>query len=60
MKGKLKRIRFRKDGKIDFEIETEDGKRAIAAGCSLHINETDYGDRQHLQHGLPGGMTEGM
>ena len=38
MEGKLKRIRFRKDGKIDFEIETEDGKRAIAAGCSLHIN----------------------
>lgn len=41
MEGKLKRIRFRHDGRIDFEIETEDGKRVTAAGCSLHINETD-------------------
>lgn len=41
MKGKLKRIQFRHDGKIDFEIETEDGKRATVTGCSLHINETD-------------------
>ena len=37
-KGKLKRIRFNKDGTRDFEIETEDGKTIIAKGCTLHID----------------------
>ena len=79
MEGKLKRVRFRKDGKLDIELETEDGRTEIAEGCTLHIDtdpnsgdespETftvhggeqqlikyaNYGDRQHLQHGLPGG-----
>ena len=41
MKGKLKRIRFRKDGKIDFDIETEDGKMAIAKGCSLSVDKNN-------------------
>ena len=27
LKGKLKRIRFNKDGTLDFDIETEDGKK---------------------------------
>ena len=47
MEGKLKRIRFRKDGKLDFEVETEDGERVIAAGCSLNTNQTNdtNGDR---------------
>jgi hypothetical protein len=39
MKGKLKRIRFRKDGKIDFEVETEDGQNVIAESCSLHVEK---------------------
>lgn len=33
MEGKLKRIRFNKDGTLDFDVETEDGKRVIAKGC---------------------------
>jgi hypothetical protein len=37
MEGKLKRIRFNKDGTLDFDIETEDGKMAIAKGCSHHV-----------------------
>lgn len=37
LKGKLKRIRIRKDGKIDFEIATEDGQSVIAEGCALHV-----------------------
>jgi hypothetical protein len=40
MEGKLKRVRFRKDGKLDIEFETEDGRTEIAEGCTLHI-ETD-------------------
>ena len=39
MEGKLKRIRFNKDGTFDFDIETEDGKRAIAKGCKLHFDK---------------------
>ena len=39
MKGKLKRIRFRKDGKIDFEVETEKGQSMIAEGCALHVEK---------------------
>jgi hypothetical protein len=35
MEGKLKRIRFNKDGTLDFDVETEDGKRVIVKGCSL-------------------------
>ena len=78
MSEKLKRVRFRKDGKLDIEYETEDGRTEIAEGCTLHI-DTDpnngdefpitftvhkgeqylikdtNGNRQHLQHGLPGG-----
>ena len=45
MEGKLKRIRFNKGGTLDFEIETEDGKKAIAERCSLHVdnnNELTY------------------
>ena len=38
MEGKLKRVRFRKDGKIDIEYETEDGRTEIAKGCTLHID----------------------
>ena len=38
MEGKLKRIRFDKDGTFDFDIETEDGKRAIVKGCSLSVD----------------------
>ena len=38
MEGKLKRVRFRKDGKLDVEIETEDGRTEIAEGCTLHID----------------------
>ena len=44
MKGKLKRIRFNKDGTLDFGIETEEGKRVIAKGCTLHINDEAGGD----------------
>ena len=40
MEGKPKRVRFRKDGKLDIEFETEDGRTEIAEGCTLHI-ETD-------------------
>jgi len=39
MNGKLKRIRFRKDGKIDFEVVTEDGQSVIAEGSTLHVEE---------------------
>ena len=38
MEGKLKRVRFRKDGKLDIEYETEDGRTEIAEGCTLHID----------------------
>ena len=38
MEGKLKRVRFRKDGKLDIEYETEDGRTEIAKGCTLHID----------------------
>ena len=38
-KGKLKRIRFRKDGKIDFEVVTEDGQSVIAESCTLHVEK---------------------
>ena len=41
MNGKIKRIRFNKDGTLDFDIETEDGKRAIAKGCSLHVDKNN-------------------
>ena len=41
MEGKLKRIRFNKDGTLDFDIETEDGKRAIVKGCSLHVDKNN-------------------
>jgi hypothetical protein len=41
MEGKLKRIRFNKDGTLDFDIETEDGKRAIVEGCSLHVDKNN-------------------
>ena len=40
MKGKLKRIRFNEDGTLDFDVETEDGKRVIAKGCSLSVDKT--------------------
>lgn len=40
MSEKPKRVRFRKDGKLDIEFETEDGRTEIAEGCTLHI-ETD-------------------
>ena len=40
MSEKLKRVRFRKDGKRDIECEPEAGRTEIAAGCTLHI-ETD-------------------
>lgn len=39
MEGKLKRIRFNEDGTLDFDIETEDGQRAIVKGCSLHVDK---------------------
>ena len=39
LKGKLKRIRFRKDGKIDFEVATEDGQSGITEGCTLHVEK---------------------
>ena len=38
MEGKLKRVRFRKDGKLDIEYETEDGRTEIAEGCTIHID----------------------
>ena len=38
MSDKLKRMRFRKDGKLDIEYETEDGRTEIAEGCTLHID----------------------
>ena len=38
IKGKLKRIRFNKDGTLDLDVETEDGKRAIVKGCSLSVD----------------------
>ena len=38
IEGKLKRIRFNKDGTLDFDIETEDGKRVIVKGCSLSVD----------------------
>ena len=38
MSEKLKRVRFRKDGKLDIEYETEDGRTEIAEGCTLHID----------------------
>ena len=38
MSEKLKRVRFRKDGKLDIEYETEDGRNEIAEGCTLHID----------------------
>ena len=38
MNEKLKRVRFRKDGKLDIEYETEDGRTEIAEGCTLHID----------------------
>lgn len=41
MEGKLKRLRFNKDGTLDFEIETEYGKRAIAKGCSPHVDKNN-------------------
>jgi hypothetical protein len=41
MEGKLKRIRFNEDGTLDFDIETEDGKRAIAEGCSLQVDNNN-------------------
>ena len=41
MEGKLKRIRFNKDGTLDFGIETEDGKMAIAKGCSLSVDKNN-------------------
>lgn len=41
MKGKLKRIRFNKDGTLDFDIETEDGKKVIAKGCSLSVDKNN-------------------
>ena len=41
MEGKLKRIRFNKDGTLDFEIETEAGKRAIVEGCSLKVDNNN-------------------
>ena len=41
MEGKLKRIRFNKDGTLDFGIETEDGKRAIVKGCSLSVDKNN-------------------
>ena len=41
IKGKLKRIRFNKDRTIDFDIETEDGKKAIAKGCSLSVDKNN-------------------
>ena len=36
MKGKLKRIRFRKDGKMDFETDI-----GTFVGCSLHIDDEE-------------------
>jgi hypothetical protein len=42
MKGKLKRIRFNKDGTLDFDVETEDGKRVIVKGCSLLLEHELY------------------
>ena len=59
-KGKLKRVRFRKDGKLDIEFEAEDGRTEIAEGCTLHIDTdpnsgdefpetfTVHGGEQHL------------
>ena len=41
IKGKLKRIRFNKDGTLDFDIETEDGKKAIVKGCSLSVDKNN-------------------
>ena len=38
MSEKLKRVRVRKDGKLDIEYETEDGRTEIAEGCTLHID----------------------
>ena len=38
MEGKLKRVRFRKDGKLDIEYKTEDGRTEIAEGCTIHID----------------------
>ena len=38
MSEKLKRVRFRKDGKLDIEYETEDGRTGIAEGCTIHID----------------------
>ena len=41
MNGKLKRIRFNKDGTLDFDIDTEDGKRSIVKGCSLSVDKNN-------------------
>ena len=38
MDAKLKRVRFRKDGKLDVEYEDEDGMIKVAEGCTLHID----------------------
>ena len=38
MSKKLKRVRFRKDGKLDVEYEDEDGMIKVAEGCTLHID----------------------
>jgi hypothetical protein len=48
MKGKLKRIRFNKDGTLDFDIETEDGKRAIVKGCSFSLENRQKKDKTTL------------
>jgi hypothetical protein len=41
MEGKLKRIRFNKDGTLDFCIEAEDGKKVIAKGRSIHVDKNN-------------------
>ena len=63
MEGKLKRVRFRKDGKLDIELETEDGRTEVAEGCTIHIDTdpnsgdefpetfTVHGGEQHLIKG---------
>jgi len=44
MEAKLKRIRFRKDGKLDFE--TDDG---VFSGCSLHIDKDEKQEKKLWQ-----------
>ena len=64
MDAKLKRVRFRKDGKLDVEYEDEDGMIKVAEGCTLQIDTgnsaadfpvsfTVHKDEQYLIKDIP-------